>query len=270
MPLHGSIAGTAASVPLARNTNPGTEVAAAAGGPEPGDPASDGAEDSPPAPPPDPPPDVPEPLLFDLVRGLGARAGELEVNVLATVPLRRGTVVEWAPEIEWAPFDGIAFEAELPMLNDRVEAVKLAFQGTFGQFPGGRAIHGVQLLGEHSLHQGGTELNLLYLLAAELGNHFSTMIMVGPRIDHIGGEQDRPAGMGGVVNGSIFFKLPGDHALGLETNWLRTWQEGTDIVLLPQVHVRLGKHGKIQLGAGYHQSADARELFGATRLILER
>lgn len=32
-------------------------------------------------------PDVPEPMVFDMVRPLGARAGELEVNTLAQTRL---------------------------------------------------------------------------------------------------------------------------------------------------------------------------------------
>lgn len=33
---------------------------------------------------------VPEPLMFDLVRDLGARQGELEINALAEIPLNNG------------------------------------------------------------------------------------------------------------------------------------------------------------------------------------
>ncbi len=33
---------------------------------------------------------VPEPLMFDLVRGLGARQGELEINALGEIPLNNG------------------------------------------------------------------------------------------------------------------------------------------------------------------------------------
>ncbi len=34
---------------------------------------------------------VPEPLMFDLVRGLGARQGELEINALAEIPLNNAS-----------------------------------------------------------------------------------------------------------------------------------------------------------------------------------
>ena len=53
---------------------------------------------------------IPEPLMFDLVRGLGAKQGELEINALADFPVNHIShrEVEWAPEIEYALFDGFA------------------------------------------------------------------------------------------------------------------------------------------------------------------
>ena len=44
---------------------------------------------------------IPEPMVFDLVRGLGADKGELEVNVLGVFPLESSDPreTEWAPEI---------------------------------------------------------------------------------------------------------------------------------------------------------------------------
>jgi hypothetical protein len=74
--------------------------------------------------------EIPEPLMFDLVRGLGAKQGELEINTLAEFPLNdaynRG--VEWAPEIEYALFNNFAIELEFPMNNLELEAYKMAVQ----------------------------------------------------------------------------------------------------------------------------------------------
>lgn len=75
-------------------------------------------------------PRIPEPMVFDLVRPLGARRGEVEFNTLGLVPLTRKTRkvddvtdllglvrrspdtqgVEWAPEAEFVLTDGIALE----------------------------------------------------------------------------------------------------------------------------------------------------------------
>jgi hypothetical protein len=53
-------------------------------------------------------PHVPEPLLFDLVRPLGEHVDS--------------SIVEWAPEIEYAFADGYAVELEFPFVDsDLVE-----------------------------------------------------------------------------------------------------------------------------------------------------
>ena len=50
---------------------------------------------------------LPEPLVFDLVRGLGARRSELETNVLGqfTIGGSSNRKIHWAPEVEygWVP-----------------------------------------------------------------------------------------------------------------------------------------------------------------------
>ncbi len=75
---------------------------------------------------------IPEPMVFDLVRGLGAVQGEAEVNVLGVFPLRTSDPhgVEWAPGIEAAVLDGFALEFELPLEDTHLEAVKFAAQYT--------------------------------------------------------------------------------------------------------------------------------------------
>ena len=64
---------------------------------------------------------IPEPMVFDLVRGLGARRGELEVNTLVLLPMNDwdDRHVDWAPEIEYALLDGVALEFELPFEDGR-------------------------------------------------------------------------------------------------------------------------------------------------------
>ena len=86
---------------------------------------------------------IPEPMVFDLVRGLGAGKGEFEANVLAEFPLDRtaSREIEWAPEVEYAFADGLALEFELPFEDGELEGYKGAFQWTIGRPGGGRFIH---------------------------------------------------------------------------------------------------------------------------------
>lgn len=77
-------------------------------------------------------PVFPEPMIFDLVRPLGARKGEFEANTLALLPLKgRRYNVDWAPEIEYAFANGYAIELELPMYNGEIEATNWLFRGRF-------------------------------------------------------------------------------------------------------------------------------------------
>ena len=79
-------------------------------------------------------PGIPEPMVFDLVRPLGGKKGELEANVLGLIPLRRragaidqvpdplglvpqsrrSAAIELSPEIEYAVRDGVALELRCP------------------------------------------------------------------------------------------------------------------------------------------------------------
>ena len=67
-------------------------------------------------------PHIPEPMVFDMVRPLGAQRGELEINTLAQRNLSgSGSRTEWAPEIEYAFMDGLAIEFELPFENSELK-----------------------------------------------------------------------------------------------------------------------------------------------------
>jgi|688.fasta_scaffold151460_4 hypothetical protein len=90
-------------------------------------------------------PRIPEPMVFDLVRPLGAKRGEAEVNTLAVIPLNRNMGrVEWAPEVEFAIADGLAFEFELPFEEWSLKSYKTAGQITFGKAFNDSFIHGAQ------------------------------------------------------------------------------------------------------------------------------
>lgn len=118
---------------------------------------------------------IPEPMVFDLVRPLGARRGELEINTLGLFPLRnRGrsrsvrdvpdaledtdeTRIDWAPEIEYALFDDFAVELELPFEDEKLVAYKFAAQWTLGTTMDGKMIHGTQGIAEYNRFSKVTE-----------------------------------------------------------------------------------------------------------------
>lgn len=190
-------------------------------------------------------PHIPEPMVFDMVRPLGASRGELEVNVLAQHNLAgRHRAVEWAPEIEIAVADGFAIEFELPMEGRTVTDYKMGLQGTFGAFNGGRGVHGVQYLGVHNRQTGRWENTALYLVGHRFGDRFSTMSMIGVGDVTV----RRPGDAALVLNHTTFYDVSSSTTLGLEYN-LRTGPDRATL-LMPQVHQRLASGVNVQAGLG--------------------
>lgn len=110
-------------------------------------------------------PHVPEPMVFDMVRPMGARRGELETNVLALSPLSgQERTIEWAPEVEYAVADNLAIEFELPFEGRRLAELKMGVQGTFGTLDGGRIVHGIQYLGIYERESRSASHALLYMV----------------------------------------------------------------------------------------------------------
>lgn len=210
-------------------------------------------------------PHIPEPLAFDLVRGLGAREGELEANSLVLVGLDTGRVT-WAPEVEWAFADGYAVEFELPMVDRHLEALKLALQGTLPSDRFGHFAHGWQTFAEVSLDNGHTDAVLLYVFGHRLTRSWSYLTMIGARSTASkGGLSDWAT----VLNSSLFVDVREWWTAGLESNtWLDQHGEWR-LRLLPQVHLQLSEHVRIQLGAGAEAQPSGLTPVVGTRFIME-
>ncbi len=209
-------------------------------------------------------PHIPEPLNFDLVRGLGARRGELEINTLAVVRLGDGQV-GWAPEVEWAFADGYAVELELPLDDRHLEAVKLALQGTL---PGsqGNFVHGWQTYAEIGLDEGVTESVALYILGQRLSHQLSYLLMAGGRtvIGESGVDADAF-----LLNASLFWDSHEWQTRGFETN-LEVGDGGEWILrLFPQIHLQLSESVRLQFSVGADVTADGADPTMGLRAILE-
>ena len=194
-------------------------------------------------------PHIPEPLAFDLVRGLGARKGEIETNVLIEVPV--GGPVHWAPELEWAFADGAAIELELPIRGAELEAIKFASQPTLtrGRGPSG-FIHGVQQIVELPLHGDPAQLSALYLGGYRFTPMLSVAWMLGPRVDV------RPVDpVTALHNLSVFVDADERVTVGIETN-LAVNASRTELLVLPQLHLQIGRRFRCQVGAGVSWASD--------------
>jgi hypothetical protein len=207
-------------------------------------------------------PVIPEPMLFDMIRPLGARRGELEANTLLAKSLD-GAPLAWAPEVELAVADGFAVELELPMTGRRVDSFKMGLQGTFGTGFGGNFVHGVQYLGTID-RQGKWGSSLLYIAGLRYDKHWSSITMIGAKTSNTA-RLSRPVSL---INHSLFRDVGTRSTAGLEFN--REGGPAGGWVLLPQIHQRVGERFVMQVGAGVEKPRGERRVaLASLRLVRE-
>lgn len=211
-------------------------------------------------------PRIPEPLVFDLVRPLGATKGEAEVNVLGLVSLDRDkSASEWAPEVELAIADGIALEFELPFEDWTLEAYKAAGQLTFGTAFEERFIHGTQGILVYSKQSQTWTPTLLYVAGVELDEHWSVLGMAGIRTEIDGA--DRRHRTERLFNLSLFRHVGERSTVGLETNSATSLGGRSEFLLMPQLHCEVADQCMVQLGTGCLLTDDQSLPLGAFRVI---
>lgn len=179
---------------------------------------------------------IPEPMVFDLVRGLGARKGEVEANVLAGVPVSDAgdRPVAWAPEVEWAFVDGMAIEFELPFEDGDLEAYKAAAQFTIGVGAKKKFIHGVQVIAESYDGKDRREYSALYIPAVRFGKVWSGLAMIGLRAD-TGRDAEHDDSLL-LFNPSVYADLGLRSTVGLEVNVESEFGGDTSTRVVPQIH----------------------------------
>ncbi len=191
-------------------------------------------------------PDVPEPMIFDMMRPLGARRGEIEANTLATAPLSGDDrAISWAPEVEYAFADGFAIEGELPFENGRLMEYKLGLQAAFGSFDAGRSAHGVQYLGIYDRHTKRYSNSFAYMLVHRYSDRWSSVSMAG--LWDVSSKR-RKGRNAAIINQSVFYDASDDSIFGLEVNYLGG--EAGHLLLMPQLHQRLSGSISAQIGLG--------------------
>jgi len=223
-------------------------------------------------------PRIPEPLVFDLVRPLGAKRGEFEINTLGIVPIGRapnsavpdalglsGSKFEWAPEVEWAVRDGLAIEFELPFETTTLAAYKSAVQWTFGTAFDRHFIHGAQAIVQYDLHEESWLPTVLYLAGARFDEVWSCLAMIGVRGD-TGAEQSSDR-VQRLLNLSLFADVSPHATVGVETNLSTAMRGNSALMVLPQVHWELTDYFMIQTGAGGRFASDGSMGEAAIRVI---
>jgi hypothetical protein len=219
-------------------------------------------------------PRIPEPMVFDLVRPLGGRRGEGEINALGLIPLRRkvrtvddatdplGLVrrspdtqgIEWAPEIEYDVWDGLGIEFEVPMENRRVEAYKGAGQALFGTALEHRFIHGAQVIVQYDSQPKLWTATFLYLAGFRFNETWSAFGMFGPRTELAGRVSHRRTEW--LSNVTLFADVTHRLVAGIETNLGQVLDGHASLLIMPQLHYEVSKRWMIQGGIGTRITKD--------------
>jgi hypothetical protein len=218
-------------------------------------------------------PHIPEPMVYDLVRPLGALQGELEANTLLQYDFEHDRV-EPSPEVEYAFLDGYAIEFELDTLipvrsgtfNPVITGYKPSLQGTFSYPTSHHFVHGWQYSGEY--YVGGIDgkrysNTALYLFGYRFNEHWSTLNMAGMR--HT--EFDSKSHFEGLLNSTLFYSLSSKLVMGLEVNWEYKPTLPDRTLIMPQVHLRLTEHVNLQLGVGMKRAVNRNFAHSAMRFI---
>lgn len=196
-----------------------------------------------------PVPKIPEPMIFDLMRPLHSRQGEVEINTLSVFSLRGHT--RWAPEIELAIGDGLAVELEVPFSNLTKESLKGGLQ--YRIFHDSRNVHGVQFLAERSREFGFTDLYALYLYGHRFSERWSLFSMSGLKSTLNGPDHGT---LWGVQNTSLFYDFTPKINLGVESNWNYSANRALEqLTLMPQLQYKWDQNWTVQVGAGATRSA---------------
>jgi hypothetical protein len=197
-------------------------------------------------------PNLPEPLFFDMVRGLGARAGEIEINTLASGIGPPGShEIGIGPEIEIVFAKGHALEIELPFSPQGLEAYKVQLQGTVMPPPlGSKTIQGWSVIAEYLRDDQFGRVAPIWIVGHRFDKHWSAVLLGGPRI---GGRHGHPAlAFEWITSPSVYYDLADWITTGIEIHHVHLFGEGggSTALLLPQLHWQPTPWLKIQAGVG--------------------
>lgn len=231
-----------------------------------------------------------EPLYLDLVRDLGARKGEKELNVGMEFSKNNNyNEFIYLTEYEFAPVDRLGLEVEADFsfynnrkneakkMNNELEALRFSSQYSFYVSEKSQTTLAVgysQILDFNDFKNFddkqivvGTNYNPFFIAAKRWGNNWHTLLFFSPILEE-SFEHDE-WGMRWEFNSSIYYNLPGTgHYVGLEFNEALEHDEFS-MVIHPEVKLKVNEQLAVGLVNGFsvnHHSENF-SLFG--RLIYE-
>lgn len=231
-----------------------------------------------------------EPMYMDLVRDLGARKGEREINVgygFTNKPNynRHDVLVEY----EFAPINRLAFEVEIDFSffhqknkfqaspNSLFESLRLSTQYSFFV---SQKHQSTLAIGYTQVFEGSSFSNFrrepffpstiftpFFVGAKKWGNHVHTLIYASSLMEHHFTEKKWK--VSGQVNASIHYAIPhSKHLIGVECNSEIRPHE-FHAVLRPQVKLKLHKKCAIGWVVGIPLTPKQESFSSFVRLIIE-
>ena len=236
-----------------------------------------------------------EPLYIDLIRDLGARAGEKEWNFgfgltdNLTYDTYQGLV-----EYEFAPIDRLGLEIEIPFTfyagqglvddaaipSSRMESLKLATQWTFlvsEEKALSLALGYINELEFSSFKDFGNPLfkgnvfNPFFVAAKRWGNNFHTLIYTGPLVEHTFSHEDHFSSTHTRydINTNVHYMISGTrNFVGLEFNNSVTGSD-FDMTIRPQMRVGVADNFLIGIVGGIPIDRENQRLSSFVRIIWE-
>lgn len=234
-----------------------------------------------------------EPLYIDLMRDLGARKGEAEVNVGFGIGNHKNyNELYGFVEYEWAIADRLGMEVEVPFSfhqsnengnkisipNNKVEGLKLATQYTFlvdekrKMSLGVAYVHEFEFNNFKQLGNQGTVFTGMHMNPVFIGaknfNQFNTILYTGPVIEHQY-KKDKVE-VGATINASLMYVLPNSkNFIGIENN-MDIDKDGFHYYLRPQLKLAIQHNLMIGLVTGIPlTNNEPNKLDVMTRIIWE-
>lgn len=231
-----------------------------------------------------------EPLYFDLVRDLGARKGEKEINVGIDFRNHKNyhrfvTLAEY----EFAPINrlGVEIEADFAFfrkINDnteipgnKLEGIRISTQYSFFVSPKHQttlAIGYTQILELTDFHHYGKEklltgtvYNPFFVAAKRCGQSFHTLLYTGLLLEHDFAKKSLEHSW--QVNTSVMYTIPQTHHfIGIELN--KEFHHGKfEMTVRPQVKIKINHKTALGIVAGLPVRTNMESFSSFFRLIYE-
>ncbi len=189
---------------------------------------------------------IPEPMVYDLVRPLGVRQGEMEINALGDYNPYNGDM-QWSPELEFGLSDDLAIEFELPFQDASHERYKIAIQQTLNVDVAQGTASGWQAFVDVNKHTKAVAVDATIIHAMQWGDQWSSLSMLGLRAHPLG----RSARSNFLLNNTVFYEVSEAVTVGLELNQEVSLGGTWRYRLTPQLHYDASQHYTVQMGTAW-------------------